>query len=131
MKYRKTTKRSLEAALQVINEKYYKGNITLDAGDKTFRLGVKSSKGLGARLGMPPQYRRIKSACFHAHGFFFDELFKIEPEAIIWSLGKKIDRFLGNWEDINIGSIANPYFFSEACKCFECLRYDKNDQERI
>ena len=117
MKYSKTTKRSLESALQAINEKYYKGNITLDAGDKTFRLGVKSSKGLGARIGTPPQCRRIKSACFHAHGFFFDELFKIEPEAIIWSRNNKITKSFGNWIDFNIGSQIEPYFASEACAC--------------
>lgn len=57
--------------------------------------------------------RNLVSASWHAHGYLFDEIFKIEPDAVIWSAGEKITREHGNWQDKNIGSIMQPCYYSE------------------
>ena len=59
----------------------------------------------------------MSSACWHVHGNFFDCLFKINKEAVIVSMSKKITEFEGNWEDSNIGSQMFPHYHSEACEC--------------
>ena len=41
--------------------------------------------------------------------------YNLDKEVV--SLGKKINRETGNWEDWNIGSIAFPLMYSEACDC--------------
>jgi len=81
-----------------------------------FTLRVKDSKGPGHRIGY---YKRQKltSACWHVHGKFFEYLFEINPDAVIISAGKKVTNYNGNWEDWNIGSLMNPFYFSEACDC--------------
>jgi hypothetical protein len=98
-----------------------------------FTLKVKDSKEAGHRLGFANaegKQRRMASACWHVHGTFFDELLNINPEAIIctgagnknqiYSDGKDKNgdsNVIGNWEDFNIGSMAHPMLFSEACEC--------------
>src|SRR5512136_1586800 len=57
--------------------------------------------------------RNLAAASWHAHGYLFDEIFKIEPEAIIYSLGSKITRDFGNWQDKDTGSQFSPMMFSE------------------
>lgn len=88
-----------------------------------FTLKVKDSKKAGHRLhlsygldGLRSQ-RRSPHACWHVHGTFFDELFKINKNAVIMSRGKKISIDGGNWEDDNIGSMMFPVWFSESCDC--------------
>jgi len=84
-------------------------------------LRVRSSRGKGARLGFPDyrtgKQRHLVNACWHVHGTFFEKLLDIEPEAIIRTNGRVIDRYGGNWEDWNIGSIMYPMWYSEACEC--------------
>ena len=57
--------------------------------------------------------RKLKSASWHAHGYLFEQIFKVETEAVIWSNGKRITADGGNWEDQNIGSLFAPVMFSE------------------
>lgn len=115
MLYRKCNIQDLEKALDIINKKY-QGNITFNRLDnKGFTLKCKDSKKPGHRRGYSG--RRLISACWHVHGDFFDALFEIKPEAIIISLGEKITRFYGNWQDRNIGSMMYPLYLSEACDC--------------
>lgn len=80
-----------------------------------FTLKVWSSQGKGARRGLTG--RRIASACWHAHGDFFDTLFNFDPGAFVISRGRKVTKEAGNWEDCNIGSITAPFYYSEACEC--------------
>ena len=52
------------------------------------------------------------------HGNFFEKLFEISPEAIIYSSwAGKITNHSGNWQDKNIGGIMNPMYYSDACEC--------------
>jgi hypothetical protein len=57
--------------------------------------------------------RNLACASWHAHGYLFDDIFKIEPEAIIYSCGQKITKDSGNWTDKNIGSSLSPCMFSD------------------
>ena len=110
----------LEKALKAINQRY-NGNITfrrieqISKGRVRFTLTVHDSRGPGSRIS--PHGRRIKAACWHAHGHFFEVLFAINPEAFVRSQGKLITKDAGNWEDRNIGSQLSPFYFSEACDC--------------
>lgn len=126
----------------------FKGNIiirdfkwlTVDRCRMT--LTVKDSKGPGHRLGFPAfkgfsnppdmtKRRRLKCACWHVHGHFFDILIGIRPEVRIKSGGSLanpdrgggwITAYGGNWQDWNIGSDRWPYYFSEACECNDIER---------
>jgi len=124
-------KADLEAALKAVNV-IYGGNITfkwLEADGKgwAFTLGVVSSKGPGHRRSWNGR-RRIAAACWHVHGWFFEELFKVAPTAKIWSsFFRRLDDSTsgwitaegGNWSDGNIGSMMDPCRYSEACDCAE------------
>lgn len=57
--------------------------------------------------------RNLPKASWRAHGYLFDEIFKIEPEAVIYSAGNKITKQQGNWIDINIGSRVSPCMYSQ------------------
>ena len=71
--------------------------------------------------------RLISAACWHAHGRFFDALFSLAPAARVYSswfkrsdtgkFGAWIDANGGNWQDGQIGSMAYPIMYSEACTC--------------
>lgn len=118
MKARYTNRNAMEAALAIVNGKYA-GNITWKRFDdgKTinFTLTVKRSKDPGGRRSR--EGRRIAAACWHVHGDFLDALFQVCPDAVIVSMGKKITKEAGNWEDRNIGSAYSPFMYSEACDC--------------
>lgn len=117
----------LHEALAKVNEKY-EGNITFKniediSTSRTqkcrFTLRVKSSYGPGASRN-PTTFRRSPSACWHAHGDFFDALLSVNVRAEIQSSlhGKKvISNEGGNWQDILLGSAGFPYAASEACAC--------------
>jgi hypothetical protein len=70
------------------------------------KLGVKGSC-------VSTSGRKLACASWHAHGYIFDEIFKLEPNAMIYSLGQKIDKYEGNWKDRQIGSMSNPKYYSE------------------
>jgi hypothetical protein len=52
-------------------------------------------------------------------GYCFDRLFDVNPNAVIYSLGKKITRHEGNWQDRNVGNDFYPKLASEQCECGE------------
>lgn len=115
----------MAAALAAVNEKY-DGNIVWKRFEQNgsgvhFTLTVKNSKGKGGRYGqsLSPNgnRRRIAAACWHVHGDFFDALFSVAPNAYVRSMGRKITKKQGNWEDRNIGSQMHPLYYSKACDC--------------
>lgn len=145
MLIKNTTKEQIESALMATN-KVFDNNIMFNRFDAANRkqtrfnvtLKTKDSKKAGHRRGFPaftgfnslPDWskrRRLAYACWHVHGTFFEKLFEIAPIAAIHSGSSlanpnrgnngwiTIDG--GNWEDRNIGSQLNPYYFSEACDC--------------
>jgi hypothetical protein len=85
-----------------------------------FTLTVKDSRGSGSRKSASAFHsdRRVSAACWHVHGYFFDELFKVNPAAIVVSQGnKQITKDSGNWKDWQIGSRMYPIMYSDACDC--------------
>jgi hypothetical protein len=122
MKARGCTQADMEKALKNVNKKY-KGNIIFKTffpvGKQIqFTLTVKSSYDPGARRGF--QGQRVAAACWHAHGDYFDALFKVNEKAEVYSgdvAGGCININGGNWQDRQIGSIVNPLYYSEACDC--------------
>lgn len=127
----------LEQALSRVNEKY-NGNvcwkrvpeyIRYSSTRLRFTLTVKDSRGPGTRIGRTG--RRIRAACWHVHGDFFDTLLDIEPRAVISTGRRVIDGqattiyknadggIIGNWQDWNIGSYYYPFYYSDACRCNE------------
>jgi hypothetical protein len=116
------TAAQLHKALIAVNVRY-EGNVTFNnlmpVGRRVrFTLKVKDSHGPGHRIGHSG--KRMVSACWHVHGHFFEEVFKVEPKARIQSAGRgDITKDGGNWEDWDIGSRAQPLGFSDACECPE------------
>jgi hypothetical protein len=134
---RNITETAMETALAVINRDRFEGNIVFKRFEKKgkgflFTLTVKETAlGKGKdRIAAPGvrhswhSDRKIAAACWHVHGYFFEELFKVEPDARIFSSFYKrdsgdgwIDARHGNWIDGNIGSMMQPCKMSEACFC--------------
>lgn len=123
------TKDELYLAMDKVNE-LFENNITWNREPEKigkrfqFTLYTKSVEKPGHRLGLPsPTYdaiykpRRLRSACWHVHGEFFDALFDINPDAVIRSNGKVVDIDNGNWIDWNAGSQMYPVYMSELCEC--------------
>jgi len=108
---------SKEVVLQAIaNVNQKQGyQIELNRSDylgKWYNFTIKSkSKIPGARVSSSG--RNLPKASWHAHGYLFDAIFTLAPNAIIYSFGKKITIENGNWEDMKIGSMMNPIYFSE------------------
>lgn len=124
------TSEDLTKALRITNT-LYKGNLRFTSEGLTslnskgtrirFRLSVHSSKELGHRLGFHRKKdgnrRKLASACWHAHGHFFESLLFVNCRASIRSGTIVIDTNGGNWQDRNIGSTFDPLRFSQACEC--------------
>ena len=117
-----TTKDQLEQALARINADKFADNITWRRAPEEigrrfrFTLRAVDSRKAGGRIGHTG--RRIgQSACWHAHGHFFDALFKIAPDAVILAGASTITKDAGNWQDRNIGSMMQPMMYSDACEC--------------
>ena len=126
----------LSKALTETRKKYNNNviwNKYKQTSETTFRVTLKvlNSHDKGARLGQQvltrkdgSTYRKhISSACWHAHGDFFDNLLNINENAVIVVATGKIYKdpetlcIVGNWEDRNIGSMMNPLYYSVACDC--------------
>ena len=114
------TETQLFQALSKLNE-MYDGNISLvyvrrqSKNRNRFRLAAKSGKK-GSRWscsGDPNIVRKLPCASWHAHGYYFDFLFTLDPNIWIQSRGNKITKDRGNWQDIQIGSIMNPLYMSD------------------
>jgi hypothetical protein len=103
----------LKAIENVNKERGYQ--IELNRSDyksKWFNFTLKSKSGVkGSCVSISG--RKLACASWHAHGYIFDEIFKLNPKAVIYSLGQKIDKYEGNWKDRNIGSMNNPKYYSE------------------
>jgi hypothetical protein len=102
------------SAIETVNKKrgYQIGFNRNDQSGKWFNFTLRSKSGIpGARTSSTG--RNLPCASWHAHGFVFDEIFKLEPTAVIYSCGEIITKESGNWKDRNIGSIINPCYFSE------------------
>lgn len=79
---------------------------------KSYFFTLKSDSGIpGSRISC--NGKKLAYASWHAHGYIFDEIFKIEPNSVIYSNGEKITSQCGNWQDRNIGSMMQPCYFSE------------------
>jgi len=115
MKASYTSKEDLVKALEEVN-KMYDGNIcfldesNLDKKPLSFRLWTKSYDGKGFKvntrsykLGWTKNAKRHPAACWHVHGHFFEELFEINPNAVIYSNGSKITAESGNWIEQHAG----------------------------
>lgn len=109
------TIQELRTALDKVNEKY-SGNISFETLEQKTKSRV--SFTLKAKSGLPGSRvshsgRKLAKASWHVHGELFDILFDLNPEIYILSLGKRIDKNGGNWQDSNIVSMMNPCYFSE------------------
>jgi hypothetical protein len=125
--------KDLEQALKDTNVSY-DNNVTWNRKPEKvgtgfrFTLRVKDSKKPGHRLAQSSGNRMV-SACWHVHGDFFDNLLSENPAAVVLTGAKGhriyadgVDKngdpeVIGNWKDYQIGSMANPLMFSEACEC--------------
>ena len=126
------TESDLYAALETINRERYGGNIEIkelrpDGAGIRFRLFARGFDKPGYRRGfarydyrtgaLVHEGRRMRNACWHAHGHFFDALLAIAPDARVRAGDLTITATGGNWTDRNIGSQMYPLYFSEACDC--------------
>lgn len=116
-----TNEEQLENALARVNLRY-ENNITwkqqpkLEGSHYRFTLKAKESDKKGGRKS--PTGRKIgNAACWHVHGDFFDSLFRTNQEAVVVAQGRDITVSSGNWEDKNIGSMNEPFMYSDACDC--------------
>lgn len=114
------TKLQLIEALNFVN-KQFDDNIKFKTLEQktskviSFTLTVKDSKLPGSKRKQ--NGNRIAAACWHVHGYFFKYLFLNYPGVYIDSLGQRMNNNSDNWQDRNIGSIIQPFYFSEACEC--------------
>ena len=127
MQARNVSFQEMNQALEIVNKKY-DGNIEFKRlewrGKKIiFTLKVKDNKGLGTALNVMYKLKEIRgdnlrgqpkhsgSASWYAHGYFYEELLKISPKAVINSTLKgksvSIDINGGNWQNPVLGS---PYY---------------------
>jgi len=85
-------------------------------------LRVKDSHGKEARLGHPDyqtgKQRHMISACWHAHGTFYDALPEGTEIKVSTADGNRTIRPGDRWHDFNIGSVYRPMYYSEACECW-------------
>ena len=119
MVIKNTTQVEMHEALKALNIKY-DNNIIFEyikpiGRRQQFRLRVKDSNNKGARRGTTG--RRMINACWHTHGHYYEELFKVQPDAIIKAAQFTIDKDQGNWQDWNAGSRIDPQYMSELCNC--------------
>lgn len=83
-----------------------------DQSGKWYNFTIKSRSGIpGARTSHSG--RNLAAASWHAHGYLFDEILKLDPEAVIKTAGRTVSAEGGNWEDWNCGSHYRPVYMSE------------------
>lgn len=103
------------SAMENVNNKHgYKLILNRDEiKGKWYHFTIRSEKSGIAGSRTSWSGRNMVSASWHAHGYLFDEIFNIEPDSKVISMGKEITREKGNWQDRNIGSMVSPCCFSE------------------
>jgi len=125
--YTNASDTDLDRAMFGLN-KMYDGNVVFrefERETKTkirFTITMTNSKCIGHHKSGGK--RNMRSACWHVHGHFFEELFAVNPDCWVRSGSMnngvykgKITKDGGNWEDYNVGSIAYPMKASQCCDC--------------
>jgi hypothetical protein len=137
MRIKNVTGEQMRQALEAVNQKY-KGNILFKRFEPAgrvihFTLTVRDAAAPGGRRGHH-RNRRVKAACWHVHGDFYDAIIELEPRAVIYTRGyvekpgsrggrsrmnegEKITKDGGNWQDWNAGSMIEPRAMSDMCDC--------------
>lgn len=131
MQISNVTMEDMSQALKELNLKY-DGNIEYKRlehkGHKIiFTLKVKDNKGLGAATNLTYKLNEINgksnkgqpkhsgSASWFVHGYFYEEILKINSKAVINSTLKgkpiTIDKDGGNWQDVALGSDFMGYVY--------------------
>ena len=110
------TIKQLNTALDYVNTLYddnivFKSEPILKGNRIHFTLTVKDSSAAGSRIGNSG--RRVKAACWHVHGHFFEFLFDDGVELII-VLGKYMKSNADNWKD---WEVSYAYNMSQLCNC--------------
>lgn len=109
------TRQQVIEAIQAVNKVHgycLELNRDQQTSRKFYSFTIKTkSKIPGART--TASGRNLARASWHAHGYLFDEILKINPDAIIYSNGKRIDISGGNWHGSNIGGYFKPLYFSQ------------------
>ena len=114
----------VQEAVRLVNRDHRTGNLMVEhAEDRSnpkgprcgFKLTVVRSRDMFGRLSWQGT-RRIRAACWHAHGFFFDLIFASYPDARMVAYGETITAGTV-WRDWNIGSYMAPCWYSQACDC--------------
>ncbi len=85
-------------------------------GDRVrFTLKVRDSRAEYASV----TGRHIPSACWHAHGHYFDYIFAALPDATIRASDPATPTLTvtDHWRDYRRGSMMYPYMASESCDC--------------
>jgi hypothetical protein len=111
----KATKNEVLQAIENVNKKYGYQIMLNNAEQKGnyFHFTIRSRFSGIAGSRFSHSGRKLVSASWHAHGYLFDELFKINPDVFILVSGAgKITKDAGNWQDRNIGSNFQPAMFS-------------------
>ena len=127
MKIKGPTVDDLIAAVSIVSREQYDGNITFNrypekVGNFThFTLRVINSRGPGAKVSASG--RRSVALCWHGHRDVMIKLFKTHPNALLVTALARYDGVTGferEYPDTayqNIGSIAQPLAFEDACRC--------------
>ena len=98
--YTTATKQDLEKALELCNVKFgyqlsFRRCDQVSKNKIAFTLKI-ASKTYGSRKSHSG--RNIPSACWYAHGNFFDCLFEVNQNCKVISLGRTITILDGNWQ---------------------------------
>lgn len=110
MKIKGITIQQLESCLDQMNKEYdYNiiwGKLPVMKGNYIhFTIRSAKSKIPGSKYSYSGRY--LISASWHAHGYLFDKIYDINPNAIIYSGRMKMVNRSDNWQDYNIGSITS------------------------
>ena len=116
----KITKEQLFSCLDELNTQY-ESNIKLKRCEYKgkylhFTLRPVNSSKRGAKYNIQSD-RRVYACCWHVHGDLFDIILRKCPDVVIHSRGTQISTQEDNWQDFNVGTIMNPMYASEACRC--------------
>ena len=116
MKIKGLSIEQLETALSNVNKKYsynlrFVKGISKNGNFLNCRIRSEKSNIEGASKSV--NGRNSVSASWHAHCYFFDELYDMNPTTLIYTGGLKMRSKAANWRDYNVGSKVNPCFASE------------------
>ena len=115
MKVKGITVKQLNECLQKVNKEHgYKLIYNREPEQKGnyihFTIRSEKSGIPGARTSWSG--RNMVSASWHSHGYLFDNIYDLNPDAIIVCGRTRYECKDDNWQDYNIGSIMQPCYFS-------------------